>query len=117
VSAAAGDGGDAVAEGQGAGGAAAACSGCSESSSGGVGRVVCAGNNKIRSKVKGQGERMAHAIESSKEDEGRSRGGLMIFVWLDCEYRHAKKRTLRKEREGNLGDLAGRSLSAKQRCR
>ena len=27
---------------------------------------------------------MAHGIESSKGDEGRSRGGLMIFVWLDC---------------------------------
>ena len=37
--------------------------------------------------VKGQGERMAHGIESSKGDEGRSRGGLMIFVWLDCEER------------------------------
>ena len=48
LSAAAGDDGDAVAEGQGAGGAAAACSGCGESSSGGVERAVCAGKSEFK---------------------------------------------------------------------
>ena len=27
---------------------------------------------------------MADGVKSSKGDQGRSRGGLMIFVWLDC---------------------------------